>query len=104
MARTLRVGALTPLGHRWLTRGCSAASLRRLGACADQVAQYGRLTRRLTPIAIRWAARHEFDMDWLAQHVLTAEPWRAYEAAMAEPRQAYNAAMAEPLICTIWEG
>ena len=55
-------------------------------ACTEEVeqfsAEYGESVT-LTPEIIR-AAVGRYNLDWLASHFLTDEPWRVYVAAKAE--------------------
>ena len=84
---------LSAQGLKWLKAGVSPASLRRLGACVEQVRVLKR-TKRLTPASVRWAARQGLDQGWWARFALTAPAWRAYQEAWAPAARVYEEARA----------
>ena len=76
----------------------SAALLRKLGACKDQIAvfrvTFGDGDTPITPEMITRAYCAGLDLDWAAEYLLTAPAWKAYKAAMAQAWEAYEAAKA----------
>jgi hypothetical protein len=78
----------------------TAQMLRDKGACSDQVAQFAELFpygTRVNLRACRRAAKEELDLDWFADHFLTATALAAYKQATAPAWTAYKQAKAPAL-------
>lgn len=83
----------------------TAAKLRRVGACSDQVATFKRLFPKGTSVTLasaRKAAKAELDLGWFSDYFLSAPAWKAYDEAMAPARKAYAEATATALVAA-WD-
>ena len=74
----------------------TAASLRKLGACSDQVAEFERLFGAEVVVTEALCREHarRFDWDWAAENLFPAAARRAYDEAKAPAWRAYGQATA----------
>ena len=74
----------------------TADTLRKEGACANQVARFVEITGGEVEITETLCLKYasEFDWDWVARRLLTGTAWKVYDEARAPARKTLNKAVA----------